>query len=96
MPTAKQPLLYTRKYSLPFYFRPFRTCYEQANYKLGKFQSVKLSLLKHNCTCVCVNSRRGETACEEERKLHGAKITPLYSDQLPVILLPVLFIPQLT
>lgn len=55
-----------REYLLLVYFRPL--C-QQANFMMGKFQCLKLSIFKHNY--VWANSRPGKTLCKERR----AKIT---------------------
>lgn len=55
-----------REYLLLFYFRPL--C-QQANFMMGKFQCLKLSIFKHNY--IWANSRPGKTLCKERR----AKIT---------------------
>lgn len=64
---CKHEVLYTGKYSHPFYFCSFRSRCQWANLRLGKFQYLKLiSLLKH-VNFVWANSRWGETVCESRR-----------------------------
>lgn len=41
--------LYTGKYSLSFYFRPFRPRCQGTNLKLVEFLFLKLSFFIHNC-----------------------------------------------
>lgn len=52
-----------REYLLLVYFRPL--C-QQANFMMGKFQCLELSIFKHNY--VWANSRPGKTLCKERRK----------------------------
>lgn len=55
-----------RELFAPFYFLPFLRAlqlHKLANLRLGNFQCLILSLLKHNYVA---NSRQGETVCASE------------------------------
>lgn len=75
---GRQKILYTGKYSSPFYVCPFRPRYQGTNLKQDEFQCFKLSFFKQNC--VGANLRRGEAACNYSRaKFSRGENNPEYS-----------------
>lgn len=70
-------ILYTGKYSPPFYFCPFCPRCQRANLRLGNFQSLTFSLFKTN---LFKNSRQDETVWKWRRaKIIWGLNNPVYS-----------------
>lgn len=71
-------ILYTGKYLPSFYFRPFCSCCQQANLRLGEFQCFKLFLLRHTVSGRIQGGAK-LFACVKGQKLNGGENNPVYS-----------------